>query len=330
MPKGNNQKLKLYRLAQVMMHETDAEHGLTMPEIIEELSQYEVSADRKSLYEDLALLEDFGIIVEKEKVGKQTFYKVVDKPFETAELKLLVDAIQSSKFITVNKSKALIKKLMNFVSRHEEVSLDRGVYVSGRIKTMNESIYYNVDAIYNAISDNRQISFEYLMWNIKKELVPRKETRYVVSPWGLAWEDENYYLVAYDEGSQQIRHYRVDKMRRISATNEPRDGRELFERFDVGRYTNKNFGMFAGEEESVRLEFDNKLVGVLLDRFGKDITIYKVDEDHSETIVKVAVSSQFYGWVFGLGSQVVLKSPQDVVEGYKRQIDKLKEIYDEE
>lgn len=330
MSKGNNQKIKLYRLAQILMSETDAEHGLTMPEIIDRLKEFDVTADRKVLYEDMALLETFGITVEKEKTGRTTRYKVIDKPFEIAELKLLVDAVQSSKFITVNKSRTLIKKLMNFVSRYEAQQLDRGVYVSGRIKTMNESIYYNVDAIYSAISDNRQISFEYLMWNLKKELVPRRESRYVVSPWGLAWEDENYYLVAYDEGSGQIRHYRVDKMRRIQMLKDQRDGRELFERFDVASYTQKSFGMFAGEEESVRLKFDNSLVGVLLDRFGKDISIYKVDDTHSETIVKVAVSSQFYGWVFAFGKGIQIQSPKAVVDGYKNQIQTLKEIYDEQ
>lgn len=169
MPRGTNQKFKLYRLAQIMLDLTDEEHYLTMPEIIEELGRYEITADRKSIYADLRDLEVLGIEVEGEPVGNKYHYHVVNRPFELPELKLLVDAIQSSKFVTEKKTNTLIKKLEKLVSNYDAMKLQRQVYVSGRIKTMNESVYYTVDAIHNAISENRKIRFQYYQWNIKKK-----------------------------------------------------------------------------------------------------------------------------------------------------------------
>ena len=322
MPKGTNQKFKLYRLSQIMLRETDEEHGLTIGQIKEKLEEYGITADRKSLYDDMAALGELGIDIEKEQVGRSCYYHVVTKQFELPELKLLVDAIQSSKFITVKKSNSLIKKLTSLASRYEAMQLDRQVFVSGRIKTMNESIYYNVDAIYNAIAQNCRIRFEYLMWNIKKELVPRRQTDYVVSPWGLSWNDENYYLVAFDSEAGKIKHYRVDKMRKIRLLGEKRDGQEYFRRFDLAAYAKKSFGMFGGEEQSVRIRFDNQMVGVFIDRFGKEIEIYPVDESCSETIVNVAVSNQFFGWIFALGDSVKIVSPKSVVEQFDAEIAK--------
>ena len=229
MPKGTNQKFKLYRLAQIMMEKTDEEHFITMPEIMEALQAYEITADRKTIYADLKDLEQLGIEVEGEPVGNRYHYHVVSRLFELPELKLLVDAIQSSKFITERKSNVLIKKLEKLVSQYDALKLQRQVYVSGRIKTMNESIYYNVDAIHNAISENRKIRFQYFQWNVKKEMELRHNGAfYHISPWGLSWHNENYYLVGYDTESAKIKHYRVDKMLRIQMTEEEREGKELY------------------------------------------------------------------------------------------------------
>ena len=207
MPKGKNQKFKLYRLAQIMLENTDEEHYITMPEIKEKLEEYEVTADRKSIYNDLKDLEKLGIEVEGEPVGNRYHYHVVERPFELPELKLLVDAIQSSKFITQKKTNTLIKKLEKLVSKYDAQKLQRQVYVSGRIKAMNESIYYTVDAIHNAISENRKIKFQYYQWNVKKEMELRHDgTWYHISPWGLSWDDENYYLVGYDSEAELIKH----------------------------------------------------------------------------------------------------------------------------
>ncbi len=190
MPKGTNQKLKLYRLAQIMLENTDDEHYITMPEIMEELGKYEVTADRKTIYADLRDLSVLGIEVEGEPIGNRYHYRVVNRPFELPELKLLVDSIQSSKFITEKKTNTLIKKLEKLVSKYDAQRLQRQVYVSGRIKTMNESIYYTVDAIHNAISENKKIKFQYFQWNVKKEMELRHGGAwYHISPWGLSWDD---------------------------------------------------------------------------------------------------------------------------------------------
>ena len=201
MPKGTNQKFKLYRLAQIMLEKTDEEHYITMPEIMESLAEYNITADRKSIYTDLRDLSVLGIEVEGEPIGNRYHYHVVSRTFELPELKLLVDAIQSSKFITEKKSNTLIKKLEKMVSEYEAQKLQRQVYVSGRIKTMNESIYYTVDAIHNAISENKKIKFQYYQWNVKKEMELRHNGAwYHISPWGLSWDDENYYRLRFGCG----------------------------------------------------------------------------------------------------------------------------------
>ena len=269
MPKGTNQKFKLYRLAQIMLENTDEEHYITMPEIMAALGKYEITADRKSIYTDLRDLEILDIEVEGEPVGNRYHYHVINRPFQLAELKLLVDAIQSSKFITVKKTRKLIGKLEKMVSRYEASELQRQVFVAKRIKTMNESIYYTVDAIHNAISENRKIRFQYFQWNVKKEMELRHGGAwYHISPWGLAWDNENYYLVGYDSDAGRIKHYRVDKMLHIRISEEEREGREHFQKLDMADYTKKSFGMFGGEEQTVKLLVDNSLVGVILDLFA--------------------------------------------------------------
>ena len=231
MPKGENQKFKLYRLAQIMQEKTDDEHYITMPEIMAELAEYDVTAYRKSIYADLRDLSVLGIEVEGEPVGNRYHYHVVNRLFELPELKLLVDAIQSSRFITEKKTNALIKKLEKLVSRYDAQKLQRQVYVSGRIKTMNESIYYTVDAVHNAISENRKIRFQYYQWNEKKEMELRHNGAwYHISPWGLSWDNDNYYLIGYDSDAGKIKHYRVDKMLHIKLSNESREGKEHFKK----------------------------------------------------------------------------------------------------
>ena len=281
MPKGTNQKFKLYRLAQIMMEKTDEEHFITMPEIMEALNAYEITADRKTIYADLKDLEDFGIEVVGEPVGNRYHYHVVSRTFELAELKLLVDAIQSSKFITERKSNTLIKKLEKLVSKYDAMKLQRQVYVSGRIKTMNESIYYNVDAIHHAISENKKIKFQYYQWNVKKEMELRHNGAfYCISPWGLCWDNENYYLVGFDSETEKIKYYRVDKMLRVQMVEELRDGKEHFKKLNMADYAKKSFSMFGGEERQVKLLVKNSLAGVIIDRFGKEVMMIPTDEDH--------------------------------------------------
>ena len=328
MPKGTNQKFKLYRLAQIMLEKTDDEHYITMPEILSALEAYGVTADRKSIYNDLRDLEVLGIEVEGEPVGNRYHYHVLNRPFELPELKLLVDAIQSSKFITERKTNALIKKLEQLVSQYEAVKLQRQVYVSGRIKTMNESIYYTVDAIHNAISENKKIRFQYYQWNVKKEMELRHGGAfYHISPWGLSWDDENYYLVGYDSEADTLKHYRVDKMLHIQMSDEKREGQEQFERLNMADYAKKSFGMFGGKEQKVKLLVKNELAGVMIDRFGKDIMMIPKEEKYFTVNVDVHISNQFLGWVFSLGDGVKIISPDEVVEQMKQEVERLQKQY---
>ncbi|MCF0187139.1 MAG: WYL domain-containing protein [Bacteroidaceae bacterium] len=320
MSKGTNQKLKLSYLTKIMLSKTDDEHSLTMPQIMAELEKYDVTAERKSIYTDFADMTDkLGIEIIKEQIGRETYYHVGSREFELAEVKLLVDAIQSSKFITERKSRELIKKIKGFVSEYQASQIQRQVFVQGRIKTMNESVYYNVDYIHTAIATNRKIRFKYFAWNVDKSMYILNHGDYMtVSPWALTWDDENYYLVAFDDYSKICKHYRVDKMLKLEVVDEMREGKEEFKNFDVAAYSKATFGMYSGKSTRVNIQLTNRMCGVFIDRFGKDITFRSVDEDHSEIAVDVNVSPQFFGWIFGLGSGVKVVGPSEVVEEMKR------------
>jgi predicted DNA-binding transcriptional regulator YafY len=328
MPKGANQKLKLYYLSKIMLEKTDDEHMITMPEIQGYLLDYGVEANRKTLYEDFELLSDMGIEIIGEKVGRGYYYHVGCKQFEIAELKLLVDAIQASKFITEKKSGELIKKLTSFASEYEAAQLKRQVVVSGRVKTMNESIYYFVDDVHRAISENKKITFEYMKWDAKKKLVPRQDEPYIVSPWAMTWHSENYYLIGYDEKAGIIKHFRVDKIKKIRVLDEKRAGRDKFKEFNLAKYTRMNFGMFGGKPVEVKIAFKSELVGVFVDQFGRNITIRPGDQDGwLEVYVEVAMSDQFLGWIFALGSDVKIVGPEDVAKRMKTLAREVGKIY---
>ena len=327
MPKGKNQKMKLYRLYKILLHYTDDEHSLSLKEITSMLNEEGVTVDRRALYRDIRSLEELGLEVEGERRGQEYTYHVVKKPFELAELKLLVDAIQSSKFITARKSNELIKKLTDYASVYEAGQLNRQVIVAGRVKTMNESIYRIVDKIHHAIAENKQIRFQYMQWNLKKQLVLRRNEFYQISPWALTWDEGNYYLIAFDSKAGIIKHYRVDKMQALSVTDKPREGQEEFADLDLAKYTDENFAMNGGREEKVTIRFSNQMVGVMIDRFGKDISIKKVDSDHSETTVTVAISSMFFGWIAGLGADVEIVAPAGVRDEYKNSLEEILKNY---
>ena len=305
MAKGEKQKQKLLYLAKILSEETDDQHSLTTQEIISRLSSYEVNVERKALYRDFEELKDFGLDIISEQIGRNVYYHLGHRDFELPELKLLVDSVQSAKFITVKKSKELIKKLEALVSIYEAKHLQRQVVIYGRVKTMNESIYYNVDAIHEAISSDRQIRFQYYQWTVKKKMELRKDGAwYVLSPWGLMWDDEYYYMLAYDSEDEKIKHYRVDKMLNIDIVDRKREGQKAFKAFDMPRYTKSLFGMFSGEQTTVTLEGTNDMAGVLIDRFGKDIMLHPIDADHFSAHVEAAISKQFLGGGIALGEDI--------------------------
>lgn len=319
MSRGMNQKFKFTYLMKIMLEKTDDEHSLTMPQIMEELEKYDVTAERKSIYTDFQdMTEKFGVEIIKEQIGRETYYHVGAREFELAEVKLLIDAIQSSKFITQTKSRELITKIKSFVSEHQAKQLQRQVYINDRVKTMNESVYYNVDDIHTAINQNKKIRFKYFKWDINTKLVPRHNGDwFIVSPWALTWDDENYYMVAFDDLDSKIKHYRVDKMMHISIEEEKRSGRDVFRNFDMAEYSKATFGMYQGQKAKVKIQFANYMCGVFIDRFGKDISFRPIGDEHSEFHVDVNVSPQFFGWIFSLGKDVKVTGPSEVVERMK-------------
>ena len=315
MSRSDNQKLKLLYLSKIMKEKTDDEHYLTMPQIIAELNSYGIEASRKSIYTDIEALNVFGIEILKERIGSQTYYHCGNREFEIAELKFLVDAIQSSKFITVRKTKDLIKKLESLVSTYDAKLLEREVYVAGRIKNMDETIYYAIDAIHTAISESHQLQFKYFSWNVKGEKEYRHNGEfYEVSPWALCWDDENYYMIGFDSKAEKLKHYRVDKMTDISVMDKKRKGTMTFKNQDKAVYTKKRFRMFDGEEQRVVLKCKNYLSNVIVDQFGKDIHMIPVDDEHFTVRVDVAVSYQFFGWIVALGGDAVIVGPDRVKE----------------
>ncbi len=314
MAKQANQKVKLLLLKQILETRTDEAHPLTAGELIESLAQWDICAERKSIYDDMETLRAFGLDIQCRK-GKGGGWFLGSRKFELAELKLLVDAVQSSRFITKRKSDALIRKLETLASVHDGKMLQRQVYVDKRVKTMNESIYYNVDKLHEAVSAGKIVTFHYFEQNIKKERVYRREGRlYRVSPYGLIWDNENYYLVGWDSERGDVRHYRVDKMADLTVTKLPR---RVVASFDMAAYGQKHFSMFSGEERTVTLRFENRLVGVVLDRFGQDVILVPDGEEHFTVTLQVVVSPQFWGWLFGLGDGAAVAGPQSAVAEYR-------------
>lgn len=328
MAKIQSQKMKLLYLLQILLENTDDEHALTLSELLYELAKKGITAERKSIYDDFEALRLFGVDVESRKENRTTVYFIANRTFELPELKLLVDAVQSSKFITHKKSNELIKKLETLSSVHQASQLQRQVFVANRVKTMNESIYYCVDDIHNAISENRQITFQYFDWGTDKKKHLRHNGKiYHVSPWALSWDDENYYMIAFDCEQNEIRHYRVDKMMNVRITDKKRDGAKLFKNFDMAVYAKKTFGMFAGEERDVTLRCKDSLAGVMIDRFGQNIVMKNGEDGFFTVTVKAAVSPLFITWLMNFGADIRILSPDDVIEKYVETAKKCLDVY---
>lgn len=327
MAKSSNQKLKLLYIVKFLMQNSDEEHPVSTAQIIEELASNGISAERKSIYDDIEALRLFGLDIIQLK-GKNGGYYIGERDFELPELKLLVDSIQSSKFITQDKTYKLIKKIESLASVYDGQLLQRQVFVTNRVKSMNESIYYAVDVISDAITQNRKIRYKYFEYTVEKKRRYRHDGAfYEVSPFALIWDDENYYMLAWDSDAGKMKHYRVDKMEKVSLTDREREGIKEFEKVDMSAYTKTVFGMFGGNEQKVKLRFANHLVGAVLDRFGRDTIIIKDGDEHFTFTVNVVVSQQFLAWVFGFGSEAEIISPDEVREEMKKQAFAVAKLY---
>lgn len=325
MAKSAANKLRILYSMEFLLEKSDEMHKIPTKALLDMLEANGIHADRKTLYDDIETLKTWGmdILYSKEKPAG---YYVGSRKFELPELKLLVDAVQASKFITARKSRELIRKLESLTSEGEARRLQRQVHIVNRIKTVNENIYYNVDQMNEAILGNKKISFTYYRWSLDKRLVPRNDGRPIeVSPWALTWYDENYYMIGFDEHAGTVKHYRVDKMQKITVLQSPRAGEEAFSDFDMASFAKHTFGMYGGQSESVIMEFENRLIGVVLDRFGTDVIIQKISDTHFRVRHDVTVSNQFFGWIAGISPGAKIVYPQSVADGFQNWLDRIRE-----
>lgn len=320
-------KLKLLYIIKYLSENTDEEHSVSTPEIISYLEANGISAERKSIYTDIDALISFGFDIIKGKEGKNFGYKLISREFETAELKLLVNAIEASKFLSLKKSRELINKLGTLCSQHTAKTLKREVLVAGRVKSMNESIYRIIDTIHTAIGENKAISFYYTKYDLSKNKVLRHGgKKYVISPYLLTFDDENYYLIAFDHEEEKIKHYRVDKMQSVEALTESRKGSEEFGKISVPELSKQVFSMFGGETKKLTIRFKEQFIDAVLDRFGTDVPLIP-EEGSFKIITDIKVSPTFFGWLSGFSDGAEILDPNDIREEYKAHIKKIADSF---
>ena len=315
MPKSDNQKLKIFHILDHLQRNSHQDHPVRAAELISMLErQHNISCDRKTVYSDIAALQDYGVDIVSVP-GKNGGYYIASRNFELPELKLLIDAVQSSRFLTEKKSRELIEKLCNQCNEHDARLMRRDVLVSGRVKSMNETIYYNVDSIQEAIGQNKQISFRYFDWAIDGSRKYR-DRDYTASPYGLCQDNENCYLLAHSP-RHGVTSYRVDRMADIRILNEPRTSCPELSGKALTEHANRLFQMYSGDASDVKLRFHKSLVNVVIDRFGRDTILIPDGEEHFVFTVKVAVSPMFLSWVIGFGAKAKILYPQSVIDQCK-------------
>lgn len=322
------QKNKLLVLKSIFEQHTDEDHDLTVQEIIGLLSERRIDAERKTVYDDIATLQDFGMDIVVSRRGHSNAYYLASRPFQTEELFILSDAVASSRFLTKKKSNELIGKLQNLTSRHIAPKLSREVFVNSRVKAFNESIYYNINDIHEAIKSDKKITFKYYYYDLER----RKKLRhsgyvYKVSPLHLTWEEDKYYLICYCEKHEDISRYRIDRMERVSITDEKRD--VLSPEFtEKAKSQLSVYSMFGGEEKAVTIEFHKSLMDSVVDRFGATVASRPTSEDTFKITVDIQISPPFWGWLFQFGDKARILAPNDVKELAKTQLNKITSLYD--
>lgn len=310
MPSSSNQKMKLLYLMKIFLERTDEGHPLTTAQLIDALAEYGITAERKSIYTDIALLRKFGLGIESRKTTTVGYY-IDSRTFELPELKLLVDAVQSSRFITARKSNDLIKKLSLLTNSYQAKELKRQVVMSERPKPLNEEIYYSIDAIHTAINGRFKIDFQYFDYTPDKKRTYRKNGEvYCHTPMALCWSDDKYYLICYSSKYDDFAQYRVDRMSHVRVSGEAADKVDK-KRFNVAEYTKQMFGMYAGELVRAKLRFDNSLVNTVLDKFGAGLPLQACG-DCFEVTVDVSASPVFLSWMFQFGDKAEIVAPDSL------------------
>lgn len=316
MPRSDNQKLKIFYILDYLEKNSHEDHPVGASELLRMLDRdHGIQCDRKTIYSDITALQDYGVDIVSVP-GKGGGYYIASRIFELPELKLLIDAVQSSRYLTEKKSRELIEKLCDQCNEYDANLMRRNVVVSGRVKSMNETIYYNVDAIQEAIAAGKQITFRYFDWGIDGERHYR-DRDYAASPYGLCQDNENCYLLAYS-----LRHgitsYRVDRMTDIRLTGDPRipcpelTGKALYD------HASRLFQMYAGDAIDVKLRFHKSLVNVVIDRFGRETLLIPEGDSHFVFTGRVAVSPMFLSWIIGFGDKARILYPQSVIDACKQ------------
>ena len=320
MSKSANQKLKLLYIADFLKQYSDEEHTVTTSEIIDMLRNVGIEAERKSIYSDLEALRFYGMDINITK-GRNGGISLLSKDFQLAELKLLVDAVQSSRFITKKKSFDIIKKLSEQVSTYEREELQREVYILNRIKNDNESIYYSTDTIHKAIQSDKMIVFRYFNYGTDKKKLYHNDGKPIkVSPFGLQYDSEKYYMIAFDGYASKIKHYRVDKMENVEIFDDSRDGKGYFRKFDLAEYANSTVTMYSGEVAPVTLKLPEKFAGAVIDKFGKQCRFVPLDDGEFSVTINVTMTPTLYSWVFTFGGDIKITAPEKAVNDYKKQL----------
>ncbi len=307
MAKKEGQKLKILYIKDYLERNSHEKHPVSAAELVHYLEQQGIDCERKSVISDIQALQDYGMDIEV-KHGPKGGYYVASGVFQLPEVKLLVDAVQSARFLTRRKSASLIRKLLRFCNRYDETLMSREVLISGRVKSMNESIYYNLDAIQEAISANKQITFRYFDWGVGRKQQFRPGP-YIASPYALCQDNENYYLLAHT-ARHGVTHYRVDRMVNIGLTDQPRNSCPELTGKSLESYGQKVFQMFSGTHVQVKMRFANRLAGVVFDRFGEEAMLIPDGADHFTFTTEVAVSPLFLSWIIGFGTDAVILHPQ--------------------
>lgn len=332
MAKNPNQKLKLLYIKDYLERCSDEEHSVSTADIIAYLDENGISAERKSIYDDIENLKAYGMDIVNTK-GRQSGYCLASRDFEVPELKLLVDAVTAAKFLTKKKSEQIVGRIASLTSVHRAKELKRSFYVPSRVRAQNEKVFYNVDAIHSAISSGKMICFKYSEWKLaydgsRAELAPRRDGKtYEITPCELVWDDEYYYLIGYDGTDDIIKHFRVDKMEKATVSDKDRETAEKVTGFDVSEHVSGIYGMFGGREESVSVQFDNSLIGLVADRYGRDCSIRRCDENSFVLHTKAQISPQFFAFIFGCGDKARILSPQSVIDEYSQVIKGVAALY---
>ena len=316
MPRSDNQKLKIFYILDYLQRNSHENKPIRTAELLHMLDRdHNISCDRKTVYSDIAALQEYGVDIVS-LPGKNGGYYIASRNFELPELKLLIDAVQSSRYLTEKKSRELIEKLCQLCNEYDAKLMRRNVLVSGRVKSMNESIYYNVDAIQDAIARDKQIRFRYFDWDLGGKRRYR-EKEYLASPYGLCQDNENCYLLGFSD-RHGITSYRLDRMSEIQVTEDKRLACPELTGTALNEHANRLFQMFAGDTTDVKLRFHRDLINVVIDRFGKDTMLIPDGEDHFNFTVRVAVSPMFLSWVIGFGNKAQVLYPASVVEKCKQ------------